>query len=175
VVVINKIDSADLADIEQVRKNIEAVNPTALVVDAVSTLRIDDPTVVRGKRVLVVEDGPTLTHGGMRIGAGTVAASKYGAIEFVDPRPWLVGKLRDTFEMYPGIGDLLPAMGYGEEQLADLEATINAVECDAVVVGTPIDLTRIVSIDRPHTRVHYDLQEIGSPDLEEVLANFIRA
>jgi predicted GTPase len=174
VVVINKIDSADLADIEQVRENIDAVNPGAVVVDAASTLRIDDPTVVRGNRVLVVEDGPTLTHGGMRIGAGMVAASKYGATEFVDPRPWLVGRLKDTFETYPGIGDLLPAMGYGEEQLADLEATINAVDCDAVVIGTPIDLARIVSIDKPHTRVHYDLQEIGDPDLDTVLSDFVR-
>ena len=174
VVVINKIDSADLADIEQVRKNIEAVNPTAIVIDAASTLHIDDATVVRGKRVLAVEDGPTLTHGGMRIGAGMVAASKYGATEFVDPRPWLVGRLKDTFETYPNIGDLLPAMGYGEEQLADLEATINAVDCDAVVIGTPIDLTRIISIDKPHTRVHYDLQEIGDPDLDAVLSDFAR-
>jgi predicted GTPase len=174
VVVINKIDSADLADIEQVRENIDAVNPDAIVVDAASTLHIDDPTVVRGKRVLAVEDGPTLTHGGMRIGAGMVAASKYGAAEFVDPRPWLVGKLKDTFETYPGIGDLLPAMGYGPEQLADLEATINAVDCDAVVIGTPIDLTRIISIDKPHTRVHYDLQEIGDPDLDAVLSDFVR-
>jgi predicted GTPase len=174
VVVINKIDSADLADIEQVRENIDAVNPTAIVVDAASTIHIDDPTVVHGKRVLAVEDGPTLTHGGMRIGAGIVAASKYGATEFVDPRPWLVGRLKDTFDTYPGIGDLLPAMGYGPEQLADLEATINAVDCDAVVIGTPIDLTRIISIDKPHTRVHYDLQEIGDPDLDAVLSDFVR-
>ena len=173
VVVINKIDSADLAGIEQVRANIDAVNPTAVVVDAASTLRIDDPTIVRGKRVLAVEDGPTLTHGGMRIGAGMVAAAKYGASEFVDPRPWLVGRLKDTFDTYPGIGDLLPAMGYGPEQLADLEATINAVDCDAVVIGTPIDLTRIISIDKPHTRVHYDLQEIGDPDLDAVLSDFV--
>jgi predicted GTPase len=174
VVVINKIDSADLADIEQVRENIDAVNPTAIVVDAASTLHIDDAAVVHGKRVLAVEDGPTLTHGGMRIGAGMVAASKYGAAEFVDPRPWLVGRLKDTFDTYPGIGDLLPAMGYGAEQLADLEATINAVDCDAVVIGTPIDLTRIISIDKPHTRVHYDLQEIGDPDLDEVLSDFVQ-
>ena len=129
---------------------------------------------MQGKRVLAVEDGPTLTHGGMRIGAGTVAASKYGATALVDPRPWLVGRLKGTFETYPGIGDLLPAMGYGEEQLADLEATINAVDCDAVVIGTPIDLTRIISIDKPHTRVYYDLQEIGDPDLDAVLSDFVR-
>ncbi len=172
VVVINKIDSADLDNIETVRANIASVNPGAVVVDAASTLRIDDADVVRGKRVLAVEDGPTLTHGGMQIGAGTVAAAKYGAIEFVDPRPWLVGKLVDTFETYPNIGALLPAMGYGDEQLADLEKTINSVDCDSVVIGTPIDLSRIVNIDKPHTRVHYDLQEIGEPDLNGVLATF---
>jgi predicted GTPase len=173
VVIINKIDSADLADIEVVRANIDAVNPDAVVVDAASTLTIDDASVVRGKRVLAVEDGPTLTHGGMRIGAGMVAAAKYGATEFVDPRPWLVGKLNDTFDTYPEIGDLLPAMGYGAEQLADLEKTIDAVDCDAVVIGTPIDLSRIVTISKPHTRVHYDLQEIGKPDLEEILTDFV--
>jgi predicted GTPase len=173
VVVINKIDSADLAGIETVRANIAATNPTAKVVDAASTLRLDDPSVVEGKRVLAVEDGPTLTHGGMKIGAGVVAAAKYGATEFVDPRPYLVGKLKETFEIYPNIGTILPAMGYGEEQLKDLEATINATDCDAVVVGTPIDLARIVKIDKPNTRVFYDLQEIGQPDLEGILGEFV--
>jgi predicted GTPase len=174
VVVINKIDSADLADIETVRANIAAVNPDAVVIDAASMLTIEDPEVVRGKRVLAVEDGPTLTHGGMKIGAGIVAATKYGAVEFVDPRPWLVGKLGDTFETYPEIGAVLPAMGYGAAQLADLEMTIAAVECDSVVIGTPIDLSRIITIAKPHTRVHYDLQEIGTPDLDEVLSDFVR-
>jgi predicted GTPase len=174
VVVINKIDSADLANIEIVRANIEATNRTAIVIDAASTLTIDDPEVVRGKRVLAIEDGPTLTHGGMKIGAGIVAATKHGAVEFVDPRPWLVGKLKDTFETYPSIGQLLPAMGYGAEQLADLEMTIDAVDCDSVVIGTPIDLSRIINISKPHTRVHYDLQEIGTPDLEGVLGEFTK-
>jgi predicted GTPase len=173
VVVINKIDSADLAGIEQVRANIAAVNPDAAVVDAVSTLTIDDISVVRGKRVLAVEDGPTLTHGGMKIGAGIIAAKKYGAAEFVDPRPWLVGKLKDTFETYPDIGTLLPAMGYGAEQLADLEKTIDAVDCDSIVIGTPINLSRVINITKPHTRVHYDLQEIGLPDLDSVLERFV--
>ncbi len=173
VVVINKIDSADLAGIEEVRANIAAVNPEAKVIDAASTLRLEDPSVVKGKRVLVVEDGPTLTHGGMKIGAGVVAAAKYGATEFVDPRPYLVGKLKETFETYPNIGTILPAMGYGEEQLRDLEATINATDCDAVVIGTPIDLGRIVNIEKPNTRVFYDLQEIGKPDLDDVLDEFI--
>ena len=173
VVVINKIDSADLAGIETVRANIAKVNPAAKVIDAASTLRLADPTVVAGKRVLAVEDGPTLTHGGMKIGAGVVAARKYGAAEFIDPRPYLVGKLKETFDIYPDIGTILPAMGYGEEQLRDLEATINATDCDAVVVGTPIDLARVVNIEKPHTRVFYDLQEIGEPTLDGVLAGFI--
>jgi predicted GTPase len=172
VVVINKIDSADYAGIEAVRKNIAAVNPEAIVVDAASTLDMDEPSVVRGKQVLVVEDGPTLTHGEMRFGAGTVAARKFGAAGFVDPRPYTVGRLRETFEIYPDIGVLLPAMGYGEQQLRDLEATINATECDAVVVGTPIDLSRIIDIKKPSTRVYYNLQEIGRPDLGQVLDDF---
>jgi predicted GTPase len=173
VVVINKIDSADLAGIEEVRANIAKVNPSAKVIDAASTLRLEDPSVVEGKRVLVVEDGPTLTHGGMKIGAGVVAAAKYGATEFIDPRPYLVGKLKETFETYPDIGTILPAMGYGEEQLRDLEATINGTDCDAVVIGTPIDLARVVKIEKPHTRVFYDLQEIGKPDLADVLEEFV--
>ena len=173
IAIINKIDSADLAGIETVRDNIAAVNPDAMVIEAASTLRLEDPSVVKGKRVLVVEDGPTLTHGGMKIGAGVVAAKKHGAIEFVDPRPYLVGKLKETFEIYPGIGTILPAMGYGEQQLRDLEATINATDCDAVVIGTPIDLNRIVNIKKPNTRVFYDLQEIGEPNLDGVLSDFV--
>jgi predicted GTPase len=174
VVVINKIDSADYAGIEAVRKNIAAVNPDAVVIDAASTLDIDDPSVVKGKMVLAVEDGPTLTHGGMKIGAGVVAAQKFGAAGFVDPRPYTVGKLSETFETYPEIGVVLPAMGYGEQQLGDLEATINNTECDAVVIGTPIDLNRIIKIEKPSTRVYYNLQEIGRPDLAEVLEDFVQ-
>ncbi len=174
VVVINKIDSADLAGIEEVRANIAKVNPDATVVDAASTLRLEDPEVVRGKKVLVVEDGPTLTHGEMKIGAGVVAAAKYGASAFVDPRPYLTGKLKETFEIYPNIGEILPAMGYGAEQLADLETTINNTECDAVVIGTPMDLNRIINITKPTTRVFYDLQEIGQPDLTGILDGFIK-
>jgi len=173
VVIINKMDSADAAGIEAVRKNIAAVNPNAVVSDAASTLDIDDPSVVKGKKVLVVEDGPTLTHGEMKIGAGVVAARKFGAAELVDPRPYTVGKLSETFEHYPEIGTVLPAMGYGEQQLRDLEATINSTECDAVVIGTPIDLSRIVKINKPSIRVYYNLQEIGRPDLTEVLEDFI--
>jgi predicted GTPase len=173
VVVINKMDSADFAGIDAVRKSIAAVNPDAIVVDAASTLDMEDPSVVKGKKVLVVEDGPTLTHGEMQIGAGVVAAQKFGAAGFVDPRPYTVGRLKETFETYPDIGVLLPAMGYGEQQLKDLQATINATECDAVVIGTPIDLSRIVNINKPATRVFYNLQEIGRPNLEEVLNDFV--
>ena len=173
VVVINKIDSATADGIATVRTNIAAANPSALVIEAASTVRMADPTVVTGKRVLVVEDGPTLTHGGMTIGAGVVAATRHGAVEFVDPRPFLVGKLQETFEIYPEIGAILPAMGYGEAQLRDLEATINAADADAVVIGTPIDLARIIQIDKPHTRVFYDLEEIGEPNLDGVLDEFV--
>jgi predicted GTPase len=129
--------------------------------------------VVKGKQVLVVEDGPTLTHGEMKFGAGVVAARKFGATGFVDPRPYTVGRLKETFDTYPDIGVVLPAMGYGEQQLKDLEATINATECDAVVIGTPIDLSRIIHIEKPATRVYYNLQEIGHPNLEQVLRDFV--
>ncbi len=174
VVVINKMDSADAEGIEIVRRNIASENPEAIVVDAASTLDVDDPTVIRGKRVLVVEDGPTLTHGNMKIGAGVVAAQKFGAAGLVDPRPYTVGRLSETFEMYPDIGTVLPAMGYGEQQLKDMETTINKTECDAVVIGTPIDLNRIIKIKKPNTRVYYNLQEIGRPDLTMVLDDFVK-
>jgi predicted GTPase len=174
VVVINKIDSAGPEGIDTVRRNIAAVNPKAVVVDAASVLEMDNPAVVRGKKVLAVEDGPTLTHGEMKIGAAVVAAQKFGAAGLVDPRPYLVGRLGDTFRTYPGIGTVLPAMGYGSKQLKDLESTINRTPCDAVVIGTPIDLNRIITIRKPSTRVYYNLQEIGKPDLEMVVGEFIR-
>jgi predicted GTPase len=173
VVVINKIDSADAAGVETVRKNIAAVNPDAVVIDAASIVDVDDPSVIKGKMVLAIEDGPTLTHGEMKIGAAVVAAQRFGASGFVDPRPFAVGKLKDTFKIYPSIGTLLPAMGYGEQQLHDLESTINQTECDSVVIGTPIDLGRVIKINKPCTRVYYDLQEIGHPNLETVLSNFV--
>jgi predicted GTPase len=173
VVVINKIDTADLSGIQAVRNNIAAVNPNAVVVEAASALYIDDPSVVKGKKVLAVEDGPTLTHGEMTIGAGVVAAKKYGAVGLVDPRPYTVGKISETFESYPEIGTLLPAMGYGDQQLKDLEETINNTDCDSVIIGTPIDLGRIINIKKPHTRVYYDLQEIGCPNLMDVLMDFL--
>ncbi len=174
VVVVNKIDSADPDGVAAVRRNIAAVNPRATVVDAASPIDVDDPEVIRGKRVLVVEDGPTLTHGHMKIGAGVVAATKFGAAALVDPRPYITGRLVETFKTYPDIGTLLPAMGYGREMLKDLETTINNTDCDSVVVGTPIDLSRIVKISKPTTRVYYNLQEIGRPDLTDVLGEFIK-
>jgi len=173
VVVINKMDSAGPEAIQTVRENIQKVNPKAIVIDGASPIKVDDMSIIKGKRVLVVEDGPTLTHGEMKIGAGTVAAMKFGAAELVDPRPFLVGKLAETFKIYPNIGTLLPAMGYGEQQLKDLEATINNTDCDSVVIGTPIDLNRIVNIKKPNTRVYYDLQEIGFPNLDQVLTEFV--
>jgi predicted GTPase len=174
VVCINKIDSADFEKIQQVRKNIELVNPRAIVVDAASTISVGDPAMIKGKRVLVVEDGPTLTHGEMKIGAGIVAARRFGAAEIIDPRPYAVGKLAETFRIYPNIGQLLPAMGYGEEQMRDLKATIDRTDCDSVIIATPIDLARVIEISKPNTRVEYSLQEIGKPDMEDVLTDFIR-
>ncbi len=173
-VVINKMDSASPENIQIVRENIAKVNPKAVVIDGASPIKVDNPDIIRGKKVLVVEDGPTLTHGEMKIGAGIVAARKFGAAELVDPRPYTVGKLSETFRIYPGIGTLLPAMGYGEQQLKDLETTINNTECDAVVIGTPIDLNRVIKINKPNTRVYYDLQEIGSPNLDDVLDEFVK-
>ena len=173
-VVINKIDSADFDNIQIVRKNIEKVNPRAVVVDAASTISVTKPELIRGKRVLVVEDGPTLTHGEMKIGAGIVAARRFGAAEIVDPRPYVVGRLAETFRLYPEIGKLLPAMGYGEQQMKDLSATIDRTDCDSVVIATPIDLERVIKVNKPCTRVEYSLQEIGQPDMPGVLDKFIR-
>lgn len=174
VAVINKIDSATPEAIAIVEENIQKVNPSAKVIKAESRITVDNPDIIKGKRVLVVEDGPTLTHGEMKLGAGTVAAERFGAGEIVDPRPYTVGKLKETFNIYPNIGVLLPAMGYGEQQLKDLEETINNTDCDSVIIGTPIDLTRIIKINKPYTRVHYELNEIASPNLEEILQDFVK-
>jgi len=174
VIVINKIDSASPEQIQTVRESIQKVNPKALVVDAASPITVDKPELIKGKRCLVVEDGPTLTHGKMKIGAGVVAARKFGAKELVDPRPYVVGKLKETFKIYPNIGVLLPAMGYGDEQVKDLEKTIEKTACDTVVIATPIDLNRIVKISKPTVKVGYDLQEIGSPNLTQVLDAFVK-
>ena len=173
VVVINKIDSADFESIQQVRSNVDRVAPEVVVVDAASTISVDKPEVIRGKRVLVIEDGPTLTHGEMKIGAGIVAARRFGAAEIIDPRPYAVGKLAETYRIYPNIGTLLPAMGYGEQQMKDLAATIERSECDSVIIATPIDLGRVIKINKPYTRVEYGLHEIGHPNMEDVLAPFI--
>lgn len=169
VVVINKIESAEPKAIQTVRSNVRKINPDAVIIDGASPIRVENADLIKGKKVLVVEDGPTLTHGEMKYGAGTIAAQNFGAAEIVDPRPYTVGTLSETFSKYPEIGVLLPAMGYGEQQLKDLEATINATICDSVVIGTPIDLSRQIKINKPSTRVFYDLQEIGDITLEKIL------
>jgi len=174
VVVINKIDTAAPDKINLLRENIHKLAPNAIVVDAASPLTVDHSELIRGKRVLVVEDGPTLTHGEMKFGAGVVAAQKFGAKEIIDPRPYAVGTIKDTYTKYPGIGTLLPAMGYGKKQIQELEDTINAVDCDMVIIGTPIDLSRIIKINKKSVRVKYDLQEIGRPNLDEVLSQKIK-
>ena len=174
VVVINKMDSARPEDVSKLKENIAAVNPNATVIEANSPVTVENREIITGKRCLIVEDGPTLTHGEMKFGAGTVAAEKFGASKIIDPRPWIEGTIAETFEKYPDIGHVLPAMGYGGQQMKDLEATINAVDCDVVVIGTPIDLRRIISIDKPSVRVTYDLEEIGSPDVTAVLKPFLQ-
>lgn len=172
VIVINKIDSADLDDINEVRANIRSINKDARIIDGASPLSVDKPELIADKRVLVVEDGPTLTHGNMAYGAGVIAAEKYGCSEFVDPRSWAVGEIADTYEKYPDIGLVLPAMGYSPQQIKDLENTINATDCDSVVIATPIDLRRLIKIKHPACQVAYDLQEIGRPTIADVLKDF---
>jgi predicted GTPase len=174
VVIMNKMDSADPAAVEKVLANVRALNPGATIVRAASPVTVlGDAAQIRGRRVLCVEDGPTVTHGEMRLGAAVVAARAHGAAEIVDPRPWVVGEIAETFAKYPHIGPLLPAMGYGDEQIADLEKTINQIPCDVVLVGTPIDLLRLVRIDKPSMRVTYQLEEIGKPTLADVIAAFV--
>lgn len=169
VFVINKVDTADAANVIKVRDNLNAINPKAQVIEAASPLFVDDPDAIRGKRVLVVEDGPTTTHGEMGYGAGWVAAKRFGAGEIIDPRPFAVGSIKQTFAKYPKTGNVLPAMGYGDKQTRELELTINGSDADLVVIGTPIDLTRVVKIKKPYQRVRYELQEIGQPTLEDIL------
>jgi len=175
VIVINKIDSAHPEGIETVRENVRSANPDAAIIEAASPITVDDPGKIAGKKVLVVEDGPTLTHGEMTYGAGVVAAEKFGAAELVDPRPFTVGTITETFKKYPDIGILLPAMGYSGRQVKDLEKTINATACDAVIIGTPIDLRRVVKIKKPSVRVQYDLQEIGRPNLDDIFADAFKS
>jgi len=170
VVVINKVDTADLDPITRVRDSVRSVNPKAIMIEAASPISVGDPAAIRGQAVLVVEDGPTLTHGEMAYGAGVVAARRFGAAEIIDPRPYAVRTIADTYIKYPRTGAVLPAMGYGDAQIADLEETINNIPCDLVIIATPIDLTRVLRINRPTQRVGYELQEIGSPTLNDVLA-----
>jgi len=174
VVVVNKVDSAERAWVAKVIDNVREVNPGATIIEAASPIRVDNPGAIGGKRVLVVEDGPTLTHGGMTYGAGTLAAKKFGALEIVDPRPYAVRSIAGTFQKYPETGVVLPAMGYGAEQMTDLEETIKRVPCDTVIIGTPIDLRRVITIEQATTRVEYSLEETTAPDLSAILADFLK-
>jgi predicted GTPase len=160
LILIGKVGYADEANIKLVVENARQVNPTAEIIFRESPLDVPDPDLIANKRVLVIEDGPTTTHGGMLFGAGILAATEHGASEFVDPRPWAVGEIAETFEKYPDIGDLLPAMGYGDQQIKDLEETVNAVDCDLVLVATPIDLTRLIEIEKPSMRIGYSLKPV---------------
>lgn len=174
VIIINKIDTANNEDMQIVRESIFQANPTAMIIEAASPIYVENYQLIKGKRVLAVEDGPTLTHGEMTYGAAVVAANKFGAKELVDPRPFVVGTIRDTFKQYPEIGTLLPAMGYGSKQIKDLEKTINSTVCQLVIVGTPIDLRKLIKINKPAVRVTYELQEIGKPDLYDALKKFLK-
>ncbi|WP_172370155.1 cyclic 2,3-diphosphoglycerate synthase [Sporosarcina jiandibaonis] len=174
VAIINKVDSATAEAVQIVENNIKQVSPNSTIIKAESMITVDNPESIVGKRVLVVEDGPTLTHGEMNIGAGILAAERLGAKEIIDARPFAVGTLIETFEKYQHIGNVLPAMGYGEQQLKDLEETINQADCDAVIIGTPMDLSRIISINKPYTRVHYELDEVSTPNLGGILKDFIQ-
>ncbi len=177
VIILNKIDSASPENIQTVRENIYKINPSATLIEAASPISIENESeikLIKGRRVLVVEDGPTLTHGEMKFGAGILAAKKYGAKEIIDPREFAVGSIKDTYKKYPGIGTLLPAMGYADNQIKDLEQTINKIPCDSVIIGTPIDLRRIINIKKPAVRIAYELQEIGKPDLKDILSDFVK-
>jgi predicted GTPase len=175
LLVVNKIDSAPLSGVQQILANVAAVNPSAIVIQARSAVKVDNPDLIRGKRVLLIEDGPTLTHGEMAYGSGSVAAHRYGAAAVVDPRPFARGSLVETFERFPWVRTSLPAMGYSRDQLADLAVTIAAVDCDTVVIATPVDLARLIAIDKPCCRARYDLEEISHPDLAHVISSFVRA
>jgi predicted GTPase len=174
LVIVNKVDTADPAKVEQVKKNVRSVNPNALILDAASPITADKPELVKGKRVLVIEDGPTVTHGNMPYGAATIAAKKFGAKELVDPKPYAVGSIKATYAQYPHLGSVLPAVGYGEKQIAELEETINNTPCDVVLIGTPIDLRRVIKVNKPTVRVKYELQVIGPVCLEEILNDFLK-
>jgi predicted GTPase len=172
IVIINKIDTANIDDINILRENIEKVNTRATVIEAASPIFVSEPEKIRGKRTLVIEDGPTLTHGGMTFGAGYMAAKKFGAREIIEAKPYAVGSIKDTYKKYTHLSTILPAMGYGEKQMQELEETINRIDCEVVVSGTPIDLTRVIKPNKPIVRVKYNLQEIGNPTLTDVLKKF---
>lgn len=174
VVVVNKVDSAYPEDVDEVLANVRAYNPKARIIMAASAIMVENPELILGKKVLAIEDGPTLTHGEMTIGAAVVASQRFGAAELIDPRPWVVGRIEETYKTYPYIGTLLPAMGYGKQQMMDLEETINRVECDTVVIGTPINLARFIKINKPNTRVYYELSEIGKPDIKDIIKEFLK-
>jgi len=174
IVIVNKVDTADPKNVQQVKANIKMVNPTAMILDASSPFIIDNPELVKGKRVLVIEDGPTLTHGGMPYGAAAIAAQRLGASEIVDPKPYAVGSIKETYKKYMHLGTILPALGYGEKQIAELKETIEHTPCDVVVIGTPIDLRRIMIINKPTVRVKYELQVMGPNSLEHILEEFLQ-
>ncbi len=173
-VVVNKIESADLADLQTVRNNVAKIAPNATVIDACSPTFVDNPEQIRGKRVLVIEEGPTVTHGEIKYNYGSITAQKYGAAELVDPRPFAIGKIKETFQIYPQLGPVLPSMGYSPQQIKDLEATIENTDCDLVLIATPIDLNRIIKINKPTVKINYEIQEIGKPDMEEVICRFLK-
>lgn len=174
VVIINKVDTADPQNVKQVKENIKMVNPKAMILDAASPITADQPELIKGKRALVIEDGPTLTHGNMPYGAGTIMAQRLGAKEIVDPKPYAVGSIKETYKKYVHLGSILPAIGYGEKQIAELKETIDRTPCDVVVIGTPIDLRRVMTINKPTVRVNYELQVLGPVSLEEVLEEFLQ-
>jgi len=174
VVIVNKVDTADSAKIKQVKENVKSVNLNAVILDAASPITADTPELIEGKRVLVIEDGPTVTHGKMPYGAATIAAKKFGAKELVNPKPYAVGSIRATYAQYPHLGSILPAVGYGEKQIAELEETINTTPCDVVLIGTPIDLRRVIKVNKPTVRVKYELQVLGPVCLEEILDDFLK-
>ena len=174
VVVINKVDTADPQNVKQVKENVKMVNPKAMILDAASPITADQPELIKGKRALVIEDGPTLTHGNMPYGAGTIIAQRLGAKEIVDPKPYAVGSIKETYKKYAHLGNILPAIGYGEKQIAELKETIDRTPCDVVVIGTPIDLRRVMTINKPTVRVNYELQVLGPVSLEEVLEEFLQ-
>ena len=174
VVIVNKVDTADPEKVDRVKANVKSVNPLAIVLDAASPITVDRPELVKGKRVLVIEDGPTLTHGNMSFGAATIAARKFGAKEIVDPKPYAVGSIKEIYARYPHLGAVLPAVGYSEKQIAELKDTIGATPCDVVLIGTPVDLGKVMSLNKPVVRVYYELQVLGPVRLEDVLDDFLR-